>query len=301
MKTTGVIIARFQTPYLHEGHKNLINNIKANHNKIVVVLGITQASASKRNPFDFYSREKMLREFMPELTVLPITDNASDKIWSENLDNLLQSTFTNETFVLYGSRDSFIPHYTGKLQTKEIEPTAPHSSTEVRANEADKVLGTLDFRLGVNYAIQNLYPIAFTTVDVAVYNQEGTKLLLGRKPNAKAWRLPGGFTDPTDDNFEAAAKRELTEECGAIETDKMEYVTSAKIDDWRYRKEENKIITLLYKTTLVYGNPKAGDDLEEVKWVEISQLQEMIENNTIAYEHKPLIATLITHHSTQKQ
>lgn len=293
MKTTGVIIARFQTPYLHEGHKNLIGSIKATHNKVVVVLGISPAVASKRNPFDFYSREKMLRAYYENLIVLPLSDAASDNVWSENLDTLLTNTFPTENFLLYGSRDSFIPYYTGKLATKELPKKDNHSSTTVRTDESDKVQSSLDFRLGINYATQNIYPLVFTTVDIAVYNQDGTKILLGRKPKATTWRLPGGFTDPTDDNFETAAKRELTEECGAIETGNMEYVTSLKIDDWRYRKEENKIITLLYKTQLLYGNATASDDLEEVKWVEVAQLQNMINNNQIAYEHKALIAHLI--------
>lgn len=293
MKTTGVIIARFQTPYLHEGHINLLESIKAKHNKVVVVLGISAAVASKRNPFDFYTREKMLKAHNENLTVLPLSDNASDEVWSDKLDTLLTDTFPTESFLLYGGRDSFIPHYTGKLATKELPKKDNHSSTGVRTDEADKVQSSLDFRLGVNYATQNIYPLVFTTVDIAVFSSNKTKILLGRKPNATAWRLPGGFADPSDENFEAAAKRELNEECGAIEIDKMVYVASMKIDDWRYRKEENKIITLLYKTTLVYGNATAADDLEEVKWVAVDSLEEMLKKDQIAYEHKPLITHLL--------
>ena len=53
MKATGVIIARFQTQYLHDGHKYLLDEIRSKHNKVVVVLGISPVKGSKRNPFDF--------------------------------------------------------------------------------------------------------------------------------------------------------------------------------------------------------------------------------------------------------
>lgn len=36
---TAVIIARFQTPYLHEGHKQLINQVTENHAKLIILLG----------------------------------------------------------------------------------------------------------------------------------------------------------------------------------------------------------------------------------------------------------------------
>src|SRR5262245_53117750 len=105
MNATAVIIARFQTPYLHEGHRYLLDTIRQKYNKVVVVLGVSPVKGTKRNPFDFYSREKMLKQFAPEITILPLADHPSDKVWSETLDNLLQKTFPDERFLLYGGRD----------------------------------------------------------------------------------------------------------------------------------------------------------------------------------------------------
>ncbi|WP_315819127.1 hypothetical protein [Paraflavitalea speifideaquila] len=93
MKTTGVIIARFQTPYLHEGHQYLLNEIRPQHNKIIVVLGVSPVKGSKRNPFDFYTRERLLKQFAPDLLILPLSDHPDDGVWSENLDHLLRNTF----------------------------------------------------------------------------------------------------------------------------------------------------------------------------------------------------------------
>ncbi|HEY0067188.1 MAG TPA: NUDIX hydrolase, partial [Flavisolibacter sp.] len=69
MSTTAVIIARFQTPYLHEGHQYLVGRIRAAHNKVVIVLGVSPVKGSRRNPFDFYTRERMIKSLYPETVV----------------------------------------------------------------------------------------------------------------------------------------------------------------------------------------------------------------------------------------
>lgn len=293
MKTTGVIIARFQTPYLHEGHTYLINEIKAKHNKVVVVLGVSPVKGSRRNPFDFYTREKLLKQFAPELVVLPLSDHPSDEVWSQQLDSLLNSTFPMEMFKLYGSRDSFIPYYSGMLEVEALPEVGVHSATTIRDENGDKVLSSEDFRLGINYAYHSMYPKVYATVDIAVINEENNEVLLGKKHRAAEWRFPGGFSDPEDLNFESAARRELTEECGDIEVEEMQYLGSARINDWRYRKETDKIISLFFKTKFVYGNAKASDDLAEVAWFPISELAAMKEQNRITPEHHVLVDLLI--------
>lgn len=293
MNKTAVIIARFQTPYLHEGHKHLLEEIRKKHNKIVVVLGISQVQGSIKNPFDFYTREKMLKIFMPELVVIPLSDEATDRFWSVQLDTRLKTTFPGESFLLYGSRDSFIPYYTGTLKVVELPEYGDHNATELRTMNSDHVLDTDDFRLGINYAFHNTFPKVFPTVDIAVYNENHTQILLGKKYGQDKWRLPGGFTDPADDSYEEAAHRELMEECGKIEVSKMKYKASLKINDWRYKNERDKIITHLFVCHLIFGKPEAGDDLQEVGWFEVSKIAEMMIDNDIVPEHVDLLSILI--------
>lgn len=294
MKATGVIIARFQTPYLHEGHKYLIDEIRSKHNRIVVVLGVSPVKGSRRNPFDFYTRERLLKQFAPDLMVLPLSDHPSDTTWSKNLDTLLQNTFPSESFVLYGSRDSFMPYYNGHLQVVELPEFGGHSATAIRNDNSDKVLDSVDFRMGINYAFQNTYSKVYPTVDIAVLKDSDTLVLLGKKSNAPEWRFPGGFTDPADDNYETAARRELKEECGDLEVNALQYVGSAKIDDWRYRSEEDKIMTLFFKTQWVFGHPKANDDLKELGWFPVKELQAMMKQGTIVKEHHVLVNLLLS-------
>ena len=293
MKTTGVIIARFQTPYLHDGHKYLLDEIRSKHNKVVVVLGVSPVKGSRRNPFDFYIREKLLKHYAPELVILPLSDHPSDSVWSHHLDALLQNTFPLESFILYGSRDCFIPYYSGRWQVVALPGLGEHSATNIRNENSDKVLDSTDFRMGINYAYQNTYAKIYPTVDIAVLKENNTQVLLGKKPNATQWRFPGGFADPTDETYEVAARRELQEECGDIEVSTMQYVGSARIDDWRYRSEADKIMTILFKTQWVFGNAQAHDDLKELAWIDVHELPAMLQKDTITKEHYVLVHMLL--------
>lgn len=293
MRTTGVIIARFQTPYLHKGHFDLINYVKARHNKVVIVLGVSPVKGSTRNPLDFYSRERMIKKSYPDIVVLPLSDCRSDDKWSTNLDQILSITFTNEKFILYGSRDSFIPYYSGKNEVEGIAQTGDFSGTNIREEICDRVLDTEDFRCGVIYAYYNMYPKVYTTLDIALFKDDYDMILLGRRDAEGKWRLPGGFSDPTDQDFESAAMRELHEECGQIEAGEMKYEKSFKVADWRYKNETDQIITLVFSCIHIFGEPKGNDDLDEVNWFELQEISEMIRKGEIVDEHFPQLNFLI--------
>ncbi|WMJ74246.1 NUDIX domain-containing protein [Cytophagaceae bacterium ABcell3] len=292
MKSTGVIIARFQTPYLHEGHYELISRVKEKHNKVVIVLGVSPVKGSLRNPLDFYTREKMVKKEFPDVVVLPLADTRNDERWSLNLDTLLSITFPSEKFLLYGSRDSFISYYSGRLETEEIPQKGALTATALREQISDCVRDSEDFRCGIIYAYANMYPKAYPTVDVALFRDNYSSILLGFREEEGKWRLPGGFTDPEDDDYESAALRELQEECGNLEVSDLKYEKSFKVNDWRYRKESDKIITLLFSCSYAYGNAKAGDDLDKVQWFSLEEVASMMEAGEVATEHFPQLNLL---------
>jgi bifunctional NMN adenylyltransferase/nudix hydrolase len=291
MKNAGAIIARFQTPYLHEGHLSLINYVKSRHDKVVIVLGVSQLKRSKKNPLDFYTREKLIRKHYPDVVILPLSDTKYDSRWSADLDHLLSSSFPNEKFILYGSSDGFIPHYTGQFNVSETE-TSDQNASLLKDETCDKTLDTLDFRCGIIYSNYKAYPQIYATVDMAVFRNEHTQVLLAQKESEGKWRLPGGFSDPADANFEAAALRELHEECGNIEVNNVCYEKSFKVDDWRYKNEEDKIITSLFSSTLISGNAQAGDDIYKVEWLDLLSLNALLREGKVVEEHIPLISYL---------
>lgn len=296
--STAAIIARFQTPFLHEGHKALIDQVRVQHRKLIVVLGVSPIPGSRRNPYDYHTRERLIKGEYPEAVVLPLHDHPSDHVWSQKLDAILGETFPSETFTLYGSRDSFINYYHGRNETVELPQHGEYNATQLREQYADKVGNSQEFREGILYANYRQYPKVYPTVDVCVFSADKTKVLLGRKPGRKHWRFPGGFSDPTDASFEAAAKRELNEECGAINSKDWQYEGSFKIDDWRYKNEIDKIITTFFSCTYIGGKIEARDDINELQWFPIHEIPQLIERQEITPEHLPLFTQINQKYNT---
>ena len=193
---------------------------------------------------------------------------------------------------MYGSRDSFIEKYKGPYKTELIESEIFISGTAIREGLKEKVISTYEFRCGVIYGANDRFFNAIPTVDVGLINikNDNYKILLGRKKNEDKFRLFGGFVDVNDTSYENAAIRELKEEAGInIEFGNLKYITSCKIDDWRYRKEKQKIITNLYITEYLWGTPTPGDDIHELRWFNMNTLKKY----DIMPEHHTLIGTIL--------
>jgi bifunctional NMN adenylyltransferase/nudix hydrolase len=285
----GVIVGRFQVPELHDAHMELFETVLAQHSKVLVFLGLSPLLVTKENPLDFESRKQMILDAFPEVNVLYIKDQPSDELWSANLDSQIKDLVTpNQSVVLYGGRDSFINHYHGKHKTEELESAVYVSGSEIRKEVSRKsVRGTPDFRAGVVWASFNTFPMVMATVDVAIFNEDYTKILLGKKANEDQYRLIGGFADPGSDSYEADARREVWEETGLSITD-PEYIGSFKIDDWRYKGEpDRKIKTLLFNAKVFSGSPRAADDIAEVRWFELDDLHQSAD--WLIPNHQPLI------------
>jgi bifunctional NMN adenylyltransferase/nudix hydrolase len=275
----------------------LIESVLQQHKRVVIVLGVSPVLGSRRNPLDFHTRERMIRKAYPEVVVLPLADHPLDAVWSSNLDSLLANTFPGTGFMLYGSRNSFMDYYSGRYTVQELTQHGEFSASEIRESIKEQVMDSVEFRSGVIYAYANTYPKVYPTVDIALFRNNKSEILLGKKENDQKWRLLGGFTDPTDDGFETAARRELQEECGVTDISDMEYVGSFRVDDWRYRNETDKIITTLLSTDIISGEAQASDDIADVKWFSLSELRNLMERGLTTTTHTPLFEALIKKYS----
>ena len=174
---------------------------------------------------------------------------------------------------LYGGRKGFTSKYKGRYKTVELESKSFISGTEIRRKISKSVKNSEEFRIGAIWAAWQKYPTAFTTTDIAILNDKG-EVLMGRKPDETLFQFPGGFSTPESMTFEQDARREILEETGA-EVGNPEYIGSAFIDDWRYRNEVDKVKTLFYKATFVFGGNPREDELAETRWFKVKDLSEM--------------------------
>lgn len=298
----GVIVARFQIDDLHIGHTALIEHARVNNDIVIIVLGCSEVYYNTKNPLTFEIRRDMVWMFstVDKKNIVPLFDHIDNNVWVSNLDSLIQSKISaDDTVTLYGSRDSFISvykKYHGKFYTEHFEELKDISATSRRASIKNTVLNNSSFRTGIIHAVENRFPTAYLTVDIAILKQEPNGdilLLLAKKPNRTKYCFPGGFVDPnTDSSLEDAAKRELSEEVLNIETKEMHYISSHKINDLRYIDTQDGIITSLFCTWWISGIPEVGDDLigGEVSWFDINKFNpEIISDN-----HRILFDSLIT-------
>lgn len=288
----GVIIARFQVHELHEAHKDLIQKVSGYHNKVIIFLGVPIIPSTKKNPLDFATRKAMVQDFIPNAVILPLRDQRSNDEWSRVLDDEIKVPYGDKTAILYGSRDSFIPYYKGKYETAELTTKLYISGTEVRRQLSRELRNSADFRAGVIHTTYSKRPVTWSTVDICPYNKDG-QILLGKKPHENKWRFIGGFVDPKDMSDEAAAKRELHEEAGMIEVGPMEYITSQKVNDWRYRGTEDGIMTRLFVTEYLWGKIEPSDDISELLWIDIGEVEKDL-RSIIMEEHQELMIKLLT-------
>ena len=142
--TVGVIICRMQVPYLTDSHIEMIETVKSRHSKLLILLGVSN-EINNKNPLSFDFRKQMISKHLDiNDAIMPIRDNIDgNKEWVKNVDTLVSSFLdVNETAILYGGRDSFIPFYKkddGIFKTQELLPNDNDSGTELRNISAIKL------------------------------------------------------------------------------------------------------------------------------------------------------------------
>jgi len=282
----GVVVGKFQVNDLHDGHMELFRQVRARHSGVIVFVGVHPAGLTKNHPLDFPTRKAMIQAKFPEFTVLPLMDTKEDESWSKALDAAIATVVTFGDVTLYGGRDSFVPHYSGRYTPIELElpvETQKISGTMIRDEFANKVIESPEFRAGMIYAAAHLWPVLLPCVDIAIFNSDYTEVLLGRRETEKQWRFIGGHAEKKHGSYETGARSEVLEEAG-LDPNAMEYIGSAVIPDWRYNTPDRGVMTAFFATTMMSMSAKAGDDIDEVKWFKVDKLKP----SDLVDTHQPL-------------
>jgi len=290
--SVGIICARLQVHQLHEAHRDLIQTVIDRHEKVIIFLGLSPLRNTYNNPLDFRTRKAMILEEFPKVDIHYLDDNPSDELWSKNMDDQIRKwTQPMQSVVLYGSRDSFLPYYKGKYKTCELAPEVFISGSEIRRQVINNYEPSKDFRAGLISATGSRYAISYQTVDIVIFNEDKTEMLMAQKPTETLFRFIGGFSEPTSPSLEFDVKKEAMEEAN-VEVGNIQYVGSLLIDDFRYRNERDKIKTALFQTKYLYGKPEGGDDIAFVKWFKTEDVKKNYKT-VIELVHHNLVEMLI--------
>lgn len=288
----GVIIGRFQVPQLTVAHVALIRNVARDNDQVAVLLGVSPTDGrSAENPLTFTQRRQLFAG-PPAIAglLLPIEDRPTDEEWSANVDKLLRFTFPPDRYevTLYGGRKSFRESYRGSYPTADVTLDMSVSGTEMRENVKENQ--TPDFLAGAVYTLQTQFPRVYPTVDCIVWRDPGIEhgkdievLLIQRADNGE-WGFIGGFVDPGDESYAAAAKREVYEEVGLTAESGVEFVGSTKVNDWRYRGTRDGIMTSLFLMQYSFGPVKINpEEVQDYQWVSCREI-----GNFLSQTHSPL-------------
>lgn len=282
-KKIGVIVGRFQTPDLHEGHIKLFEHVANQSDQVVVFIGTAPTKLTYNNPLSYEVRELMVNQYLDKIYtedklkhfICPIGDHSSDQEWSRRLDLIIGSIIPKSEFdcevTIYGGRNSFKKRYHGSYLVEEVGFGIDHvSATEIRQDLHRTYQLDRKWREGIIFASANRYPISWQCIDIAVIKRDSQssrfEVLLAKKKGENGLRFIGGHVDTNDVSLETAARRETMEECNGIETGSYVYLGSARIDDWRYQNEKDKIMTTLFVTTYESGELKPTDDIHWLGW-----------------------------------
>jgi ADP-ribose pyrophosphatase YjhB (NUDIX family) len=108
-------------------------------------------------------------------------------------------------------------------------------------------------------------------VSAVVLDDDGNVLLARRAhdPEAGLWDTLGGFLD-VDEEPEEGLRRELREEAG-VEIEIGDLV-AMYVDRYGHAADAAPLLVLLWEATIASGEPKAADDVAELRWFPRSSL-----------------------------
>jgi bifunctional NMN adenylyltransferase/nudix hydrolase len=285
----GVVIARFQADELTQAHQYLLEQVATRVNRVLVLLGCAPVIGLRKNPLEYTLREQMVRawwseRFTHDLTILPLLDMPTDVPWATNVDALIGTVNLNGTATIFCGPDGAGPAYReagGRWPIEVLDSMGGHAS---KMRESMLPRYTKDFRAGIIYGIERRFVNPFPVVDAII--EDGEMILLGRKshdPIGK-YRLIGGFVDVGDASLEVAVRREVHEET-RLEVSDIRYLGSARVNDWRFRSGPEGILTSVFTCRRIFGEIKASDDIDELKWFRKDEADRVIIAN-----HQHLLA-----------
>ena len=97
----------------------------------------------------------------------------------------------------------------------------------------------------------------------------------GRDPGKGSWGLPGGMLE-LGETLAEGARREVMEECGV----EIEIGPLVAVFEPMQRDEDGRLrfhyVVVDYLARYVTGEPRAGDDADDARWVDLGALEQLL-------------------------
>ena len=121
-----------------------------------------------------------------------------------------------------------------------------------------------------------VYASSAPTACALCVNEAGRVLLARRahEPDQGLWDVPGGFLEEGEHPLEAL-RRELLEETG-LEVEPLEFL-GVWMDRYGDGEEAQSTLNMYWAARLIGGEPRAADDVSELRWFAPDELPEVEE------------------------
>lgn len=326
-----VIIGRFQI--LQRGHGTLLQAAFATAPKVLIVIGSAFRARDAHNPFTWEERKQQFEAVLsPEqqqrVEFLPVRDYFDDQRWGDAVRTGVEriaGRAANVTLIGFKKdhTSSYLDCFPG-WAVQEVEPQVDISASDLRRIyfETDNISAALtvignyvepgvrdylqawaqlsayrhcqaEHRAVTEYRAKYTAPFYMTSDAVVTTRQHVLLIKRGGTIGHGLWALPGGFVDPWE-RFYPAAARELAEETGykPHPAQLRNALKSSAVFDHPARSPRGRIITNAFHFDLddiEFPDVQGSDDAKLAQWVPIAQLpsleSQLFEDHACILDH----------------
>lgn len=241
----GVIVGKFQTPALTDGHKTLIKLAAENSDELVIFIFNKEISFSLSNPLSYDTREKMLANFVinevkKKAHFYGLSDQKYASVLQKSIDDTLEihhECGTKHTATLFGGPGNFAESYSGKFDAEIVNFVRSRTSSELRDIAYNTENATTIFNTALINALKWREPVCHNYIVPIVTAFDGSEpvILVDSLPTMKKLTIPTFEVVGRFDSFAKQSIAELKDIFPTLMVTSGSQLESVRIDDWRFR------------------------------------------------------------------
>lgn len=271
----GVVVGRFQTAFLTDGHKAVLKRAYDENEALIIFIAEETVPFSIESPLPYDVREGMLKEQLRLYGMGKLVQfyKLPDFKYASTISHVIDQVLihkhggTVNEFTLYFGPTAFLAdRYNGIAKVKVIDHVLTQtSSVRIRRSAYDMDAFNVSHHMGMIHAVGNRVPTPHLFIcHIILHGMVDTNQgLLGlKKSEMKKLTLPldevsGVHNSPTDQ-----AKDWIKKKFPQGVSGDTRLINALKIDDWRFRNSEDFAIYLVYLTRL-FGATDIPEEFEK--------------------------------------
>jgi hypothetical protein len=282
--TIGIIVGKFQVPYLAEHHKKIIEDTARKHRDVLILLLTPEITNTKRSPLGSTYRGDMLKRFWDTIPVADkgkfewavVGEYKDSELFFEAIDKKIAAWAThtrpNRTIVFGGNDKEMWKYYSGLSKLEDVGYYSETKSAAAIRNEYAWVehQKTKDFGYGVIHTVNNLKGRDMI-YGVGLVRDKARDILFVKYDNESKWTLPRvNLWESSKATLEETIRLGICQQFYGIHIKNPTYNKSYRSTDWRFRKIDEEPLYLVFNFDLDALPSSAHTKIRTYKFLNIS-------------------------------